>query len=101
MKKIIEDWKYNNGFNYKGWWKVFIIHKLIKYKLMWIIPFYYSQDGYDDGIQIIDTWTWGKYKEKRFQWFRYEHDIFYKMSDSGKFNKKQMYRFIKLMAKNI
>ena len=99
--KRIKEWKHNNGYEYKGWYKVFIVQMLRKINMMWVVPFYYSQDDYDDGIQTLDVWRFGKYTEEKYQWFRYEHDLYYKMSESNLFNKREMYKFINTISKRI
>ena len=99
--KALKKWREDNGLNYKGWCKHWIIQLLRKYKLGWIIPFYFYQDDYDDGIQRLSVYRWGKYSGEVYQWINYNHDHYYAVSATYFLSRKQLYTFINIMSKRV
>jgi len=98
---FIDRWRKENGLDYVGW-KTFLLKRWLRgNRLGFLVPFNFSQDDYDDGIQVLIVWRFGKRSTEKYRWSGLNHDIYYRLHDSHQFSKKEIYKAIQIFAKRI
>ena len=99
---IIWQWRKDNGLDYHGWWQFLLKRWLRLHRLGFLVPFNYAQDDYDDGIQTLIVWRWGRKTVERYRWPSYRDiDILDRLRKRGMINRKQLYKVIQAEAKRI
>lgn len=91
----LQKWKARNGLDYNGW-KMFLFKRFLrKIKLDILIPFDYYQNDYDDGLQYLRVYRWGRMIIETRKW---KSDNDYNMLSlivaEGTTNKRYLYNHI-------
>lgn len=99
---LLCSWQKENGLDYRGWWQFLLKRWLRFHKLGFLVPFNFVQDDYDDSIQTLYVWRWGRLTIERYRWPSY-HDveILDRLRKKGMINRKQLYKVILAEAKRI
>lgn len=100
MQNYIYVWRKNNGLYYNGWWQFLLRRWLRSKSLGFLVPFDYSQDGYDDGLQTIYVRRWGVTKKEIWKWPEFRDiEILDRLRKKGMIKRRDLYRVISSEAK--
>lgn len=70
-----------------------------KYKLHHLIPFYFAQEGYHYGRQVLAVWRWGRLTWEVWDWNQgIDIEFFYDLQKKGATD-SELYDRIKFSAK--
>lgn len=99
---MIEKYRKDNGLDYKGWKYILFTRFMRKIRLGFIIPFYFIQDDYDDGIQTLTVFRFGKSTIEKRVWENFDHNYYYSFKMNGFYrNNKTLYKIICCMTKTL
>jgi hypothetical protein len=102
LNTLLYSWRKERGLDYHGWWQFLLKRWLRRNKLGFLVPFTYAVDDYDDGLQTLTVWRWGKKTVERYQWPHYRDvEILDRLRKRGMINRRQLYRVILAEARRI
>lgn len=99
IKSKYNNWLQINGLDYPGSLRFIFKRWLIRHKLGFLVPFYYTQDNYSNSIQFLYVYRFGKLRIEKWRWPNYrDSDILDRVKKKGIINQKTLYKIIQAEA---
>ena len=74
-------------------------HEIVLSPLGRFVPFFFRQDDYDDGVQTLYVWRWGRLSIEKWYWPGERHELYYKLKDV--LPRKHLYAAVTKLARRL